>query len=179
LTDDPLPAGSGTGSTIPERAPDPAPPADRPMPLAPPFSICPPSWTDLFDPRQPEAFLAFCSAWCACQMWIWPTAFDATNGVLTRQIGLYGHERTWATVGFLAALLKLGGLAIRLLPHWTGFAPGLRGAGLFLSIVFWSIVGISTMTDLPHSLLPVALIGLAMGAAFELAECREPRETWR
>lgn len=139
----------------------------------------PPSWIDLFDPRQPEAFLAFCSAWCAAQMWLWPAEFDAANGLLTRQIALFGHERTWATIGGIAALLKLAGLASRLTPRSMCFAPGLRMSGLFLSIVFWLIVGISTMVDLPHSILPVALTGLGLAAAFELAENREPRETWR
>jgi hypothetical protein len=35
------------------------------------------------------------------------------------------------------------------------------------------------MIDLPHSMLPVALTGLAMVAAYELAENKEPRETWK
>lgn len=112
-------------------------------------------------------------------MWVWPEEFDSANGILIRQVGLYGHERTWATVGMIAALLKFAGLASRLSPRWRVLDPGLRASGLFLSIIFWMIVGVSTMIDLPHSLLPIALTGLAMAAVFELAQNKDPRETWK
>jgi hypothetical protein len=160
-------------------AADPPPSQARPARRRAWFSARPPSWIYLFDPRQPEAFLAFCSAWCALQLWLWPQEFDSANGLMTRQIGLYGHERTWATVGGIAALLKLAGLASRMFSRWTNVAPGMRASGLFLSIVFWMIVGVSTTIDLPHSLLPVALTGLGIAAAFELAEGKDPRETWK
>lgn len=144
-----------------------------------PLDRTPPSWFDLFDPRQPEAFLAFCSAWCALQMWFWPNEFAAANALISLDIGLRGHERIWAIFGGTAALFKLGGLACRKSPRWQEFSAGLRASGLFMSIVFWLIVGLSRMLDFPHLITPVALTGLGMAAAFELATRHDPRETWR
>jgi hypothetical protein len=138
-----------------------------------------PSWLDLFDPRQPEAFLAFCSAWCALQMWIWPDEFAAANAVISFDIGLRGHERVWAVFAGFAALTKLAGLVSRMSQRWATFSDGLRASGLFMSVVFWLIVGLSRMMDFPHLITPVALTGLGVAAAFELARRRDPRETWR
>lgn len=143
------------------------------------YGTKPPSWTDLFDPRQPEAFLAFCSAWCVLQMCIWPNEFASANALVTTEVGLRGHERIWAIFGGVAALLKMAGLASRMSPRWASFSVGLRASGLFMSIIFWMIVGVSRVLDFPHLVTPVALVGLGMAAAFELAERRDPRETWR
>jgi hypothetical protein len=138
-----------------------------------------PSWTSLFDPRQPEAFLAFCSLWCSMQMWFWPDEFSAANALVTFQVGLRGHEQAWAMFGSIAALLKLSGLASRMSMRWRVFSDGLLASGLFMSIVFWMIVGISRVVDFPHSITPVALTGLGLAAAFQLAQQRDPRETWK
>jgi hypothetical protein len=138
-----------------------------------------PPWTSLFDPRQPDSFLAFCSCWCALQMWLWPDEFANANALITLDVGLRGHERSWAIFGLVAALLKIAGLASRLSRRWSPFAPGLRAGGLFMSILFWTVVGLSRVIDFPHSITPLALTGLGIAAAFELAERREPRETWR
>ena len=138
-----------------------------------------PTWLDLFDPRQPEAFLAFCSAWCAMQMWIWPHEFASANALISFDIGLQGHERVWAIFAGFAALLKLVGLACRIGQRWAQLSDGLRAGGLFMSVVFWLIVGLSRMIDFPHLITPVALTGLGVAAAFELANRRDPRETWR
>jgi len=142
------------------------------------------SWTNLFDPRQPEAFLAFCSLWCSMQMCIWPDEFAAQNALaalnmVTRAVGLRGHEQVWSVFGASASLLKLAGLACRLGPRWEEFSNGLRASGLFMSIVFWMIVGLSRMMDFPHLITPVALTGLGVAAAFQLAERRDPRDTWK
>lgn len=144
-----------------------------------PFVARRPSWTNLFDPRQPETFLAFCSLWCAIQMWIWPNEFAAENALVTLEIGLRGHEQIWAIFGAIAALLKLAGVACRLSPWWERFSAGMLASGLFMSIVFWMIVGLSRMMDFPHLITPVALTGLGMAGAFQLAERRDPRETWK
>lgn len=138
-----------------------------------------PSWISLFDPRQPEAFLAFCSLWCAMQMWLWPDEFSAANALVTLQVGLRGHEQVWAIFGCVAALLKLFGLASRMSMRWRVFSDGLLASGLFMSIVFWMIVGISRVVDFPHSITPVALTGLGLAAAFQLAQRHDPRETWK
>ena len=138
-----------------------------------------PSWLDLFDPRRPEAFLAICSLWCALQMWMWPNEFAAQNALVTLEIGLRGHEQVWAIFGGIAALLKLAGLASRLDARWARFSYGLIAAGLFMSIIFWMIVGVSRMADFPHLITPVALTGLGVGAAFQLADPRERWSTWR
>lgn len=182
LTDHPgrtEPPGDAAAQPAPRPLSSTPPPTIRAIPASNRFKDRPPAWIDLFDPRQPEAFLAFCSAWASLQMWLWPGEFEAANGLVMRKIGLYGHETTWAIFGAIAALFKVAGLISRMSPRWSGFAAGLRASGLFMSIIFWLIVGISSMVDLPHSILPVALTGLGMAAAFELAERRDPRETWR
>ena len=138
-----------------------------------------PSWLDLFDPRQPEAFLAICSAWCSLQMWFWPNEFAAANALISLDVGLRGHERVWAIVGGMAALFKIGGLVFRKIRRWRDLSHGLRACGLFMSIVFWLIVGLARMLDFPHLITPVALTGLGIAAAFELATRHEPRDTWR
>lgn len=138
-----------------------------------------PTWLDLLDPRQPEAFLAFCSIWCAVQMWVWPDEFAASNALITLEIGLRGHERVWAIFGATAGLLKLVGLACRMSARWRDFSGGLIASGLFMSIIFWMIVGVSRVMDFPHTITPVALTGLGLGAAFELAQRRDPREAWK
>lgn len=138
-----------------------------------------PTWLDLLDPRQPEAFLAFCSTWCAAQMWFWPNEFAADSTPITLNIGLRGHEPVWAVFGAIAALLKLTGLASRIVPRWSSLSEGMRMSGLFMSVVFWMVVGISRMLDFPHLVTPVALTGLGVAAAFELAERHDTRETWR
>ncbi len=143
------------------------------------WRLRPPSWFDLLDPRQPEAFLAFCSLWCSLQMWIWPNQFAAENPLVTLAVGLRGHEQVWAIFGIVASLLKVGGLASRMSPRWQGLSAGMRASGLFMSIVFWMIVGLSLVLDFPHSITPVALTGLGVAAVFELADRRDPRETWR
>lgn len=139
----------------------------------------PPTWIDLFDPRQPEAFLAFCSLWCSLQMWIWPNEFAAQNALVTSAIGLSGHEQVWAIFGAVAAMLKLTGHACRMSARWREFSSGLVAGGLFMSIIFWLIVGLSRMLDFPHLITPVALTGLGVAAAFQLAGWRNPREAWQ
>jgi hypothetical protein len=128
----------------------------------------PPAWTDLFDPRRPEAFLAFCSVWCSFQMWFWPNQFASENALLSLSVGLRGHETSWAIFGLVAATFKLSGLASRLSARWAGFSPGLLAAGLFMSVIFWMIVGVSTAVDFPHRITPIALTGFAIAAAWQL-----------
>lgn len=178
-------------SNLEEPYPDAAPPAD-PCDLPSPHRLPSltarfgdlasqpaPTWLDLFDPRQPEAFLAFCSLWCSTQMWIWPNEFAAQNALVTLEVGLRGHEQVWAIFGGVAALLKLGGLAARLSASWDRFSSGLLAGGLFMSIIFWMIVGVSRVVDFPHLITPIALTGFGLAAAFQLAGWREPRATWR
>ncbi len=81
------------------------------------------------------------------QMWFWPDEFSAANALVTFQVGLRGHEQAWAMFGSIAALLKLSGLASRMSMRWRVFSDGLLASGLFMSIVFWMIVGISRVVD--------------------------------
>ena len=112
-------------------------------------------------------------------MWVWPDQFAAQNALITLEVGLRGHEQVWAIFGAVAALLKLAGLASRLDARWERFSSGLLASGLFMSIIFWMIVGVSRVVDFPHLITPVALTGLGLGAAFQLAGWREPRATGR
>jgi apolipoprotein N-acyltransferase len=105
-------------------------------------------------------------------MWVWPDQFAAANDFVATQIGLRGHEQSWAIFGLVAAALKLLGLAARASKRWYGFAAGLLVSGLFMSLVFWMIVALSRTLDLPHTITPVALIGFALAAAWQLAEWR-------
>ena len=155
---------------------DPSPPPRKPpstivnSPTARPHR--PPSWTDCFDPRRPEAFLAYCSLWCSMQMLVWPDQFANANALVSTAIGLRGHEQSWAIFGAVTPLLKLTGLACRLSNRWSGCSPGLLVSGFFMSVVFWMIVGLSRMVDFPHSITPIALTGFAIAAAWQLAEWR-------
>src|ERR1039458_4633353 len=60
-----------------------------------------------------ELLQAFCSAWVAAQLWFWPGQFPLGNTPMALATGICGHERSWALVCAIAALLKLSGLACR------------------------------------------------------------------
>lgn len=126
-----------------------------------------------------ELFLAFCSAWVAAQLWFWPGQFPLGATPMALSTGIRGHERHWAVVCVIAALLKLSGLAGRLWTPWIGASAALTITGLFMSIVIWTIVGVSWSFDFPHSLAPIILIGGALGAAWQLAPWKPPPRTQR
>jgi hypothetical protein len=105
-------------------------------------------------------------------MWFWPDQFAEANAFVATEIGLRGHEKSWAIFGLMAAFLKLLGLAARLSERWHGFSAGLLVSGLFMSVVFWMIVALSRSFDFPHSITPLALTGFALAAAWQLAEWR-------
>jgi hypothetical protein len=111
------------------------------------------------------------------QMWLWPNQFASDNALMIVQIGLRGHEENWAIFGLVAALVKMVGLACRMTRNWARFSPGLLAAGLFMSVVFWMIVGFSTVVDFPHRITPVALTGFAIAAAWQLSEWRDFPDT--
>jgi hypothetical protein len=151
-----------------------------------------------------ELFLAICSAWAAVQMWVWPADFVIGHVALLLwpHAFLAGHvplllpaimtakEQTWAVFCGIAALLKLGGLASRLWAYrdpasgrlmacsvCSRLAIGCTIVGLFMSVVVWTIVAISLAIDAPHSVSPIALAGLALGAASQLAEWDPRRDS--
>jgi hypothetical protein len=110
------------------------------------------------------------------QMWFWPNQFDAANALMTAAVGIRGHEPSWAIFGLVTAGVKLIGLACRLSPRWAGFSDGLLASGLFMSVVFWLIIGLTTAADFPHRITPVALTGFAIASAWQLAEWRKTPE---
>ena len=130
-----------------------------------------------------ELFLAICSVWAATQMWLWPDEFVIGQVALSLSQTLSAKEQTWAVFCGIAAVLKLGGLASRL---WgqrdlrsgrlavcslcPRLAVGATILGLFMSVVFWTIVAVSLAVDAPHSVSPIVLAGMALGAAVQLAE---------
>jgi hypothetical protein len=124
-----------------------------------------------------ELFLAFCSAWVAVQLWVWPDQFPLGHTQTALSAGMGGHERFWALVCGIAALLKVSGLACRLWTPWTTLSAGLMISGLFMSIVIWTIVGTTWAFDFPHSLAPIILIGGALGAAWQLSQWKPPPRT--
>ncbi len=148
-----------------------APP--RPAALRPTYA-----WKSYACAWRTEAFLAVCSAWAAAQMWQWPNEFAGGPTPMSLAVGLRGHERSWALFCGFASLLKLLALALRLRPSGTGVAAGMMVTGLFMAIVFWTIVGVSWSLDFPHDATPIVLIGLAFGAAGQLATWR-PRPEMR
>jgi hypothetical protein len=119
-----------------------------------------------------ELFLAFCSAWVAVQLWFWPDQFPLGGTPMTLSAGLRGHPALWALVCALAALLKVGGLALRFWSRWPLLSATLMICGLVISIVLWTIVGATWAFDFPHSLAPIILIGGALGAAWQLTHWR-------
>ena len=108
------------------------------------------------------------------QLWLWPDAFNAANALVVTEIGLRGHEKTWAIIGIIAALLKLIGLACRMSRTTAVYSAGLLVSGLFMSTVFWLTVSLSTVIDFPHRITPIALTGFAIAAAWQLAEWNRP-----
>jgi hypothetical protein len=123
----------------------------------------------LLDPRRPATLLAFCSGWCSLQMLFWPEQFVTAHAMVTASVGLHGHERSWAVFGLLSTIMKVAALAGSRCPRWAAFAEGLLAAALFLAIVFWLIVGLSILADDPYRIMPVALTGFAVAAAWQLA----------
>lgn len=160
--DDPVATGA-----IPV-APDPVAPARDPSPV---------SCADV--PWRFTTFLAFGSAWAAAQLWFWPDQFPLGHTPMTLSDGIRGQERVWSIVCLATALLMASGLACRL---WTGMrviSATLTITGLFLTIIIWTIVGVSWTLDFPHSLAPVMLIGGSLGAAWQLMQWKSPRSRTR
>lgn len=121
-----------------------------------------------------ELFLAFCNTWVAAQLWFWPGQFPVGATPMALSTGIRGHERHWAVVCVIAALLILAGLVCRLWTPRINRSTALRITGLFTSIVVWTIVGVSLSFDFPHSLAPIILIGGALGASWQLAQWKPP-----
>jgi hypothetical protein len=136
-----------------------------------------------------ELFLAICSAWAAAQMWLWPDDFVIGHVALSLSEAMSGKEQTWAVFCGIAAALKLAGLASRL---WAQHDPrsgrlvcalcprlavGSTIVGLFMSVVFWTIVAVSLAIDAPHSVSPIVLAGIALGAAVQLTEWKPNTDT--
>ena len=170
-SDDERPAGLAVGEPA---APAAIPAASVRHALPRPDS----AWRSPPESWRFELFLAFCSAWVATQLWVWPDQFPLGNTPVSLSAGLRGHEGSWALVCAIAALLKLSGLACRLRTPWTALSAGLMISGLFMSIVIWTIVGTTWAFDFPHSLAPIILIGGALGAAWQLSQWKPPPGTW-
>jgi hypothetical protein len=70
-----------------------------------------------------EFFHSFCSAWAAAQLWFLPTHRPSGDTPMSLLAGLRGHERFWALVCMVAALVRLSGHPAAL----AGSGPGCRG----------------------------------------------------
>ena len=126
-----------------------------------------------------ELFLAFCSGWVAIQLWFWPDQIPMGTSPEALSSSLRGHEPTWALITALAALLKVSGLVCRVWTPWILASSVLMLSGLFMSVVIWTIVGITWAFDFPHSVAPIILIGGGLGAAWQLSLWRLPPVTWK
>jgi hypothetical protein len=122
-----------------------------------------------------DLFLIFCSSWVAVQLWFWPEQFPLETGRVLLSAGVHGHEATWAFVCALAAVLKVGGLACACNARLLRLAGALMLAGLFMSIVIWTIMGLTWALDYPHSLAPIILMGAAFLAACQVALWKSPQ----
>jgi hypothetical protein len=98
-----------------------------------------------------------------------PEQFATVNAMVTTSVGLHGHERSWAVFGLISTVMKAAALVCSRSQRRAAFAEDLLAAGLFLSVVFWLIVGLSILADDPHRITPVALTGFAIAAAWQLA----------
>jgi hypothetical protein len=126
-------------------------------------------------PWRLEIFLTFCSGWMAIQLWFFPNQFPLGNIAVSLSDALRGQEPSWAFFCTLAALLKLCGLACRRWTTWNGISAGLMIAGLFMSVVIWTIIGLTWSWNYPHSMAPLLLIGGSLGAAWQLTKWKPPR----
>jgi hypothetical protein len=120
-------------------------------------------------------FLAFCSAWAAAQIWLWPNDFVGECGPVTFVASVPIYARGWAFYCGLASALKLLGLASRLNTRWTWASTPLTVTGLFMSVLLWTIVSALFALRYPRSVTPIVLAGLALGAAWQLAQWRPAR----
>ena len=118
-------------------------------------------------------FLTICSAWAATQLWLWPNDFLGTCA----QAGAWlpDHLRTWAAWGGFAAVLKLSGLLCHALGRRQRLARGLLIMGLFMSVLWWTVIAGVLAIRTPHTVAPVVFVGLAFGAAWKLAEWHPDR----
>lgn len=121
-------------------------------------------------------FLAFCSAWAAMLMWRWPDDLINECGPVPLLVSMPLVARVWAGFCGLAAALKVIGLLMRLRRRWVRWAELLIVAGLFMSVLLWTIVSVLLEMRFPRSVTPIALAGLALGAAWQLGHWRpKPR----
>ena len=121
-------------------------------------------------------FLATCSAWAAVQMWLWPSEFIGACPPVTIALSLPGYARTWAVYCGIASALKLVGLLGRATHRAPRAATVVMIIGLFMSILFWTVVAGTLSLKAPHSVTPLVFVGLALGAAWQLAGWKPGQE---
>jgi hypothetical protein len=127
-----------------------------------------------------EVYLAACCGWVALNSWLWPDDFGIVyHAAITLSPALGGFEFSWASYCGIAAALTLAGLACRFWSMWERTGAWLTISGLFMSVVFWTIVAVLVTQDNPHSVSPVMIFGMAIGAALQLSEWKQRPEARR
>lgn len=102
-------------------------------------------------------------------MWVWPEEFIGACAPKAFAIALPEYARTWSFFCGIAAIMKLLGLVGRLMRRGQALATVLMVAGLFMSVLFWTIAAATLASHAPHSVTPLVFVGLALGAAWQLA----------
>jgi hypothetical protein len=104
-----------------------------------------------------EVVLTTASIWACYVLLTPPSNFEKFPESFALAETLQGHEVAWGIIAAIGATLKMAGLFVCALRSTQGKAPGgisytLRCSGLFISGVFWGLMGISSLWGNPDSL---------------------------
>jgi hypothetical protein len=117
-----------------------------------------------FEAYSVEVFLSSSSLWAA---WVllsgetWQGGMVGAKAAFITAASL-GSEMHWGSVALIAALLKIGGIAMTF-TRFATLALVLRLAGIGISAVFWILLGVLAIHDDPYLLFafPVVQLGVA------------------
>lgn len=109
------------------------------------------------EPYLVEVYLSVASLWAAFVLFEPPSNFAAYPISFALVESIQGQESAWAVMALVGAILKITGLAIRLLlpTRMTVTAYLMRSMGLAISGFFWMLMGASALVGNPDSIFPI------------------------
>ena len=102
-------------------------------------------------------------------MWFWPGEFIGACPPVTIAIALPSYATTWSSYCGIAAAMVIVGLLGRVTRRGRALTTALMVGGLFISVLVWTIAAGTLAVQAPHSVTPLVFVGLALGAAWQLA----------
>lgn len=109
------------------------------------------------EPYLVEVYLSVASLWAAFVLFTPPSNFASFPMSFALVESIQGQESAWATMALVGAILKIIGLAIRLLLplRMTVTSYLMRSMGLAFSGFFWMLMGVSALVGNPDSLFSI------------------------